>query len=59
MTAQQQIEAMARTIEKKDGWYVQLDLCGDDMDGPYESEAAALEAAEAAVVAGEITGIIA
>lgn len=51
-------EASARVSERKDGWYVQLDLHGNDMDGPYESEDAALEAATEAVMSGETSGTL-
>ena len=48
--------AASRTIRKKDGWYVQLDLHGNNMDGPYESRDEAFEAAVEAVESGETTG---
>lgn len=38
------------------GWYVQLDLHGNDLDGPFESEDEALERAEEAEINGETSG---
>lgn len=59
LTADQQTEALARVIEKKDGWYVQLDLHGNDMSEAYDTEDEAIEEAERAVAAGEIQGKLA
>jgi hypothetical protein len=38
------------------GWHVQLDLHGNDLDGPFETEEEALERAEDAEINGETSG---
>lgn len=58
LTQSQKAEALARVSQKPDGWYVQLDLHGNDMDGPHESEDEAIERAMEAMQDGEITGSI-
>ena len=59
LTATQETEALARVSKTNGEWFVQLDLHGNDIDGPYESEDDAIEAAYEAMEAGEITGVIA
>lgn len=38
------------------GWYVQMDLHGNDLDGPFETEDEALSRAEEAERDGETSG---
>jgi len=59
LTSEQESEALARVSETNGEWFVQLDLHGNDMDGPYETEDDAILAAREAMASGEITGTIA
>lgn len=58
LSTAQEIEADARVIERDGAWHVQLDLHGNDMDGPYDTEDGAIDAARTAMASSEITGTI-
>ena len=63
LTTIQESEAIARvshqTIDGESGWFVQLDLHGNDFDGPHDTEDDAINAARQLMAEGEITGTIA